>query len=243
MKQVLRKKSALCLIMFLFLSVSTFSQNKYLSFKEGITQAKTEIKTEPIRYFESVKSNDVEIGYTFTGAFISEKQVEKSTFNYIHIDGFSNMMQIGAPALPAHNDIIAMPRGAKGKIVILDAKYYEYDGYMIHPALAPARDTEGAPSPKFQKDEFIYSTDEFFPKSIVEIVSVGINRGTGLATTQVRPVQFNPVTGKIRVYTDIKYRLETVGGEESFEYIATENTLHFTNLLKRSVINSESIPD
>ncbi len=243
MKHLLFKKSALCLIMFLFLSITTFSQNTYLSFEDGIKDAKTEIETEPTRSYESVKSNDVEIGYVFTGAFISEKLVEKSTYNYFFIDGFGTMSQIGAPALPAHSDIIAMPKGAKGKIIILDAKYYEYDGYMIHPALEPARDTEGAPSPKFKKDEAVYSRDEFFPKNIVEIVSVGVNRGTCLATTQIRPVQFNPVTGKVRVYTSIKYRLETVGGEESFDYIAAENTLHFTNLLKRSVINSESIPD
>ncbi|MCK5027982.1 MAG: hypothetical protein KAR57_00005, partial [Bacteroidales bacterium] len=243
MKHLLFKKSVLCLAMFLFLSINSFSQNTYLSFEDGIKEAKTEIETEPQRAYESVKSNDVEIGYTFTGAFISETEVEKSTYNYFYIDGFGTMSQIGAPAMPAYSDIIAMPKGAIGKIIILDAKYYEYDGYMVHPTLEPARDTEGAPSPKFKKDLVVYSKDEFFPKNIVEIVSVGINRGTGLANTQIRPVQFNPVTGKIRVYTNIKYRLETVGGEESFDYIATENTLHYTNLLKRSVINSESIPD
>ena len=114
---------------------------------------------------------------------------------------------------------------------------------MIHPALKPAIDTEGAPSPEFKKDETIYSKNEFFPKNVVEIVSVNLNRGTGLANTQIRPVQFNPVTGKIRVYTKIKYRLETTGGEGNFNYISKENTPHYINMLKRSVINSDCIPD
>ncbi|MBE9512340.1 MAG: hypothetical protein IMY71_15820, partial [Bacteroidetes bacterium] len=234
----------LLLISILILSpLNIYSQNTYLSFKEGTKEKVEGIETMPIRTYQSLKSNNVEIGYNFTGAYVAETVVEKTTYNFLHIKGFAKMSQVGAPALPAHNDIIAMPRGATGKIVILEANYYEYEGFMIHPTLEPARDTEGVPGPEFQKDDTIYTKDEFFPKNIVEIVNVGLSRGTGLATTQIRPVQFNPVTGKIRVYPSIKYRLKTIGGEKSFDYISKENTLHYTNLLKRNVINSESIPD
>jgi len=238
------KKTVVILIAALILSsFNAISQNTYLSFKDGSKTEAEGVETTPTRTYQSLKSLDVEIGYSFSGAYVADKSVENEAYNFLHIDGFNKMMQVGAPALPSHNDIIAIPRGAVGEIVILEAKYNEYDGFMVHPTLEPARDTEGAPSPEFKKDENIYSKDEFFPKEVVEIVSVGLNRGTGLATTQIRPVQFNPVTGKIRVYTSIKYRLETIGGEGSFDYISAENTLNYTNLLKQNVINSESIPD
>jgi len=221
----------------------TFSQNKYLSFTEGIKDKVTKQNTLPNRIFANFNIAGVEIDYQFTGAYISEKQVKKTTYNYLHIEGFAKMRQVGAPALPVHNEIIAIPRGAKGKVVILNAEFREYSGYMIHPALEPARDTEGAPSPKFEKDPKIYSADEFFPENIVKITNTGISRGTPLVYAEIRPVQFNPVTGKIRVYTNIKYKIIPQGGENSFNYISDENSLHYTNMLKRQVINSESIPD
>jgi len=64
-----------------------------------------------------------------------------------------------------------------------------------------------------------------------------------LAKVQIRPVQFNPVTGVVRVYTKINYRIEYTGGFETFDYIGQENSLNYTNLLKLSIINSESIPN
>lgn len=222
---------------------TAFSQNRYLSFTEGYkTGVKSELTT-PQRDIKGAKSNDLVISYSFNGAFVAEESVKSQMYNFLHIKDFSKMTQVGAPALPAHNDIIAMPRGAQGKIEIINLEYKEFSGFMIHPALKPARDTEGAPSPLFEKDMDVYSKDEFFPRSVVEIINVKYNRGTGLATTQIRPVQFNPVTGIIRVYSKIEYKITTEGGEKSFDYIATENSQQFINLLKRSVLNSESIPD
>ena len=242
MKQNLFFKSFLILLFMLRINL-TFGQNKYLWFTEGITENVTDQKTLPNRSFTNLKEAGVEIAYRFFGAGVSEKQVEKTTYNYLHIEGFAKMTIVGAPALPAHTEIIAIPRGATGKVVILKAEYKEYDGYMVHPALEPARDTEGAPAPEFQKDDKIYSANEFFPKNIVEITNTGMSRGTPLVFAEVRPVQFNPVTGKIRVYTNIEYKLIPQGGEADFDYIARENSLHYTNLLKRNIINSESIPD
>jgi len=215
---------------------------QYLSFNEGIKNT-TEEDTRPERNFLNGESSFVEIIYNFSGANIAETQIKGENYNFLHIDGFAKMRQVGAPALPAHNEIIAMPENSTGKVIILNAEYIEHEGFNIHPALKPARDTEGAPEPEFEKDEKIYTSDEFFPQNIVEVTDVLMSRETPLAVTQVRPVQFNPVTGKIRVYTKIEYRLEFVGGNKSFSNISENNSLIYTNLLKRNVINSESIPD
>jgi len=199
--------------------------------------------TEPIRSFQNGDAEYCEIAYDFLGSTITTQNVDGKNYHLLHIDGFSKMGQVGAPALPAHNEIIAMPRGSTGKIVMLETNYYEYPEFLIHPALEPARDTEGATEPAFEKDLSIYNSNSFFPEQIVEIQNTGISRGTPLAKVQVRPVQFNPVTGIIRVYTKIAYRIDYKGGQQSFDYIAQENTLHYTNLLKRNVLNSKSIPD
>lgn len=218
------------------------AQNTYLSFADGEKQLVSQ-NTLPVRHVKNFFEQGVEIQFEFPGAIVSEKEAKGDVYNYLHLDGIHKMGQVGAPALPAKNEVIAMPKGSQGKIVILEAEYEEYDGYNIHPALEPARDTEGAPEPQFQKDDAIYSKDEFFPKKIVEVADVFFNRDVPLALTQIVPVQFNPVTKKIRVYTNIRFKVQFIGGVGSFDYIAEDNSKHFTDLLKRNVINSQSIPD
>jgi hypothetical protein len=217
--------------------------NAYLSFENGILQNADHFNTLPFRETANGGEEYYSIDFSFPGANIANTSVNGTGYQFLHIKGFAPMGQIGAPALPAHNEVIAMPPGAEGNIVIINSSYHEYDGYMIHPALEPALDTDGAPDPEFWIDDEIYNKDEFFPKSIVEITNVALNRGIPLAYTQIRPVQFNPVTGKIRVYTLIDFKLEYKGNKQSFTTIANDNSLHFTNKLKRLVINSDNIPE
>jgi len=235
------KKSILLIITF-WITSSSISFGQYFSFTEGFSVS-TEQETQPVRIVKNGNASYFEIGYNFTGAYISETFVNGNKYQFLSIEGFAKMQKVGAPALPAHNEIIAMPENSTGKVIILNTEYVEYGGFNIHPALEPAKDTEGAPSPEFEKDEAIYGTDEFFPKNIVEVTDILMSRETPMAVSQVRPVQFNPVTGKVRVYTKISYRIEFIGGVKSFNDISENNSLVYTNLLKRIVINSESIPD
>jgi hypothetical protein len=219
-----------------------YSQSSFLSFKNGESKF-VEQKTNTERILSKSDTHGADITFHFDGAYISQKNVKGEEYQFVTIDGLTHIGTTGAPAVPVRNEIIAMPRGSDGIIQIIESEYYEYQAYNIHPVLEPARDTEGSPEPEFKKDEKVYSTDSFFPGNIVEIVSVAINRNTPLAKVQIRPVQYNPVTQTIRVYTKISFNITYTGGDESFEYIAEDNSLHYTNLLKLNVLNSEVIPD
>ena len=194
------KKAIFSLCGILAFSTAIFGQ--YLSFTSGIQSIYAE-STLPVRTFENGGVLSCTVTYDFTAATISEQEVSGEVYQFMHINGFAKMTQVGAPALPAYNEIIAMTKNAVGKIILIHAEYKEYQGYMIHPALMPANDTEGSREPEFEKDEKIYNNDEFFPKEIAEITEILLCRGIPLAVTQVRPIQFNPVTGTIRVYTKL----------------------------------------
>ena len=148
------------------LLITTLSFGQYLSFPNGI-QGNSLQSTLPNRSFENGGSRYCEVSFDFTGAKISEVKVDEETYHFFHIEGFNKMGQVGAPALPAHNEIIAMPRESNGIITILESNYFEYPGFMVHPALKPARDTEGAPEPEFEKDNSIYNSNSFFQKELV----------------------------------------------------------------------------
>ena len=152
------------------------------------------------------------------------------------------MGQVGKPALPVYNDIIAVPDNAVPTITILETESVEYSGYMIHPALEPATDN-GEPDPEFEIDSVLYNTDEYFPENISSIVQIQKVRGISLAFIQICPVQFNPVTHSIKVYSKIKYRIEFTGSNKSFAKIGTENRPGFIKGLKNYIKNPNSIPD
>ncbi|MBN1926948.1 MAG: hypothetical protein JW798_14040, partial [Prolixibacteraceae bacterium] len=242
--KILQIRPVLLLVALIVFSIHSLNaQNRYISFQKKETKLYENESSEPSRVVSLLKTNAVEIRYTFTGASVSDARVNSETYNFIHIDGFSKMGQVGAPALPARNEVVALPRGSDPQIEILNAEYTEFNGYYIHPALEPAVDTEGAKEPEFVRDDAVFSSNAWFPKSNVEIAGVGLSRGTPLAVVQVTPVQFNPVTRKIRVCTSITFRINALGGEANFDYISSENTVSYTNNLKKAVLNSGSIPE
>jgi len=230
------------LFLFLFTVNLLTSQNKYLSFHDGAGNF-IDQSTVPKRDVINFVSDGSEITFNFEGAVVSELEAKGEVYQLLNIEGLIQTGDIGAPALPVRNEIIALPRGCDAKIMLLEVECNEFQNYNIHPVLEPAKDTEGSPEPEFKKDEAVYSKDAFFPENIIEIVSVAFSRSTPLNKIQIRPVQYNPVSKTLRVYTKISFRIEFVGGESSFDYIAQENTIHYTNLLKLNVINSENIPD
>lgn len=218
------------------------AQNAYLSLNNTQPAGQTSEDAIPDRVVNTT-GNSVTLEYTFKTAKIAETTVDGTAYQFVQINGFSPRAQVGAPAVPSRTDLIALPADAQPRIVIHHSQYIDYEGYMLHPTLQPARDTEGAPEPEFQIDAQLYATNAFYPEKTVETVEIQKMRGTPIAFVQLNPVQFNPASGTLRIYSQINYTIEFAGGSKSFDYIAAENSLNFTNLLKSTVLNPTHIPD
>ena len=78
------------------ISGNLFAQNHFLSFTEGPT-AKTEIYSEPERFTSSKSTGFFEVEYTFSGCSVYEKNIEKTRYDVLTIDGFSRMLNVGEP--------------------------------------------------------------------------------------------------------------------------------------------------
>lgn len=236
-KQMKNKKLLFTYFLVLFCTLGLFSQNSYhLQFNENIKSNKGPVRD--VTY----NADFMAIQYQLYSALIKGTQVKGTHYQFINIEGFGHMMQPGKPAVPSRTDIVALSDDVGYELKIIKKKYKEFDGYNVHPALEPARDTEGSPEPGFIIDDELYSTNAFFPKNIAKVVEIQKIRGVPLAFIRFNPVQFNPVTKKIRVYTEVEYSIET-GSKESFQDIGTSSTNHFTTLLKRMVINGQHIPN
>lgn len=232
----------LLLLVTQFFFFQGFNQNQIFDFQNGFTK-NTNLEMTPHIEVLQQSEKTIILNYRFARASFSEKQVHQSTYHFLNIEGLSQIGQVGAPALPVKNEILALPKNATMKIEVLQAEFKTFTNFNIHPALKPARDTEGAPEPKFEKNNAIYTSNEFYPNRIASSKILGKIRQTGLGKLQVSPLQYNPVTKEIKAYSQITVKVTFEGGSPNFDYLAQNNSRHFSNMLKRGVLNSTSIPN
>jgi len=232
----MRKHYFLAIVLSIISSIC-FGQNKYLSFTNKSRQLTDVVHSvKPIREVKQLRSGFIEVSYMFNGAFVADKKHDGELYNFLHIDQFGKMGQVGAPALPMRNDMLAISKQARPSIEIVDATYIEYTGINVYPALELPRDTQGAPSPKFEKDEAVYSKNAFFPQNVVDIVSDQIMKETRMIRVQVRPVQFNPVSKTLRVYSNIVYRVNKGGNS-----IRLKSSSRDVDILKKMLLNPDDL--
>ncbi len=185
----------------------------------------------------------IDIEYQFENVKIFSKIVDGNKYNFVHTKDFNHMSKVGFPAVPSHIEVVAMPNGAQSRVTVLSSEYIDYVGYNVHPALQPASDSIGAPEPPFEINRAQYENNEFFPSRLVDIVEHQEMREAQLALVEIHPVQFNPVTKTLRVYSKIRYRVDYIGASSSFDDLAKSNSINYLNILNNLVLNNNVVPD
>ncbi|MDC1106866.1 C25 family cysteine peptidase [Prolixibacteraceae bacterium] len=232
----MRKIYFLALLM-LVLSMEGIGKNHYLPFsKQRKVLDVTEQSITPSRNVFNENNGMLEVSYKFLGANVVDKEVLRETYSLLHIEGFGQTGQVGAPSLPMRNDMYVFAKDEEIEVQIVDSEYIEIDGYTIYPSLEFAVDTEGAPEPEFNKDEEVYGENAFYPNSLATLVQNQVMRDTRIVKVQICPVQYNPVSKKLRLFSKIVYRV--IGGNHK---VYTDMNSTALSVLKNVVINGKNI--
>ena len=152
--------------------------------------------------------------------------------------------EIGKPQLPAIKQTIGVPFGARVEIRIVRADYDEISlqdigiTQRIMPALASVIKMPGK-RPVLEIDEEVYNTDKFYPSEIVKIENDDIMRGHRLNLLMVVPVQYNPVSGVIRVYKELEIEVRFIDSdlEKTRNVFLKDYSPVFEDFLKRRILN------
>ena len=138
---------------------------------------------------------------------VEEVSVPEGDFSVVSLEGYGPSNNPGAPQLPVLVKFLQIPVCESVVATVTNAQYTEYDAAALgvtHP-LYPNQPSvsKSAARPPFSYDNAVYTTDEFYSLPLVSVENTGVQRDKALATMYVSPVQYNPVTQKIRIYSQI----------------------------------------
>ena len=163
-------------------------------------------------------TNDIRItantGQGFTVSFsLSEfntldVKTSKGIFSRLLVPSYARHGAFGSPELPVCSKLIEIPVNAEVQVRILNFDVKEYllkdlgISFPVMPNQPPVAKT-GEPV-EFIYDKSAYKIDAYSPVDIATVELLGEMRGVKIGRFDIMPVQYNPVTGMIRVYENLE---------------------------------------
>lgn len=195
------------------------------------------------------RSDYSKIDLTFTTARVQPKVVttENGVFTKITMEDYQLSTKVGKPQLPVMSQLIEIPLCEDVVATVTSSSYEEYDAATlgISGAIMPAQQ----PYPKsyrgertFSKDMSVYSRNAFYSEALVSVEKIGVMRDVNMANIQVSPVAYNPVTNKVRIYSEINVEISFVNADVpgTYEMKAKFGSPLFQNA-RQAVINPAEI--
>lgn len=150
--------------------------------------------------------------------------------------------RLGYPELPVERITLGVPHGAEVQPRAIPGPAKEVGRYRVVPT--PNAEIKSDPSgaqyaePMFVEDSQAYAASGFRPAILAEVVSDGLTRDRRTVTVEVRPVQYDAATRRLRSYSRITLRVDFLGAPAQARVRAPESEA-FTGYFGRHLINDE----
>lgn len=190
-----------------FLSNSSYGQERWIPFTSST-------KSKPIFNLHHSNNENVSFSIEITGMVVRDVLAKEKTYQRLAIPDQNKSTEVGFPEIPVISQLIAVPDCEQVNLRIIPTDSIERENYYIYPApqlvekYAP--DGYSYPAEEFAIDDSVYSADRYFPNSLGTIAELGSIREQGVARVEIYPIQFNPITNKLKVYTKIQVELDFI---------------------------------
>ena len=155
---------------------------------------------------------------------------------------------VGAPALPVVQFDVAIPWTALvQQVSIVRYETVDLDGTfdvapLTQPRITSGKDKEENP---FVKDGAIYGNDAFYPGDLATRIGGWKMVGQRFAKIALHPVQYNPVSGQLKLATLIEFRVEWIDASNQTEQktvnLSKTGRDHYETLLKEKAVNPSDV--
>jgi len=146
-----------------------------------------------------------------------------------------------APDVPKFVTSVIVPDKAKMEAVVTSSTFKEYSNVLIAPSKGNLyRNVDPDTIPYVYGDA--YAQNKFFPEKLVDLGSPYILRDFRGQSVNIYPFQYNPVTKVLRVFSDIKVKIQPVSINGGTNPLIRTKTLkkvdiEFSDIYKNHFIN------
>jgi hypothetical protein len=189
------------------------------------------------------QNNSISIQFTSGPYQMTKEIIHGIEMDKVSLSGIILPNNAGAPDLPGLSQLIAIPQGATAELSVISYQTEEIDNVDIAPAPVIPWDTDKEPL-NYTKDSRIYNKNEFYPANPFLISDPMKLRGIDAVMLGITPFQYNPVTKKMIIYTDVEVEITFNGGNGNygdnkyrsrwFDPILEDHLLNFSDLPKMS---------
>jgi len=158
-----------------------------------------------ITLIESTQTETV-IEINVHGVFTSPVDMNGRRYTSVSL-GQGYVTDPGTPSVPFVSRMIAVPRGSQPKVEVEHYATVEIDNVAVPPAQVKPKRCGGPFEQQFVCDDGIYKGSGSFPGMLATIEETGVFRDVRYARVRINPVQFDPASNRIVVYTRMKVRI------------------------------------
>jgi len=189
---------------------------------------------------ETMLNINMQIG-DVTSSIIKENNQE---FFSINSEGAYYSRDIGNPQLLQFNQLIEIPHGAVCKVDILQQEsiILNLDNIKIIPSQPSLSKSQERESIEFEYNNITYENNQFINKNIIEIINKGKMREVEIANVNINPINYNPVTNELIIYTNIEFNIyfENANYRETIELKHKYASPYFEAIFQNALINYSS---
>lgn len=164
--------------------------------------------------------NGIRATSSFAGFNHFDVNTKEGVFTEITAEGYGFTWAEGAPKLPVMRRLIEIPQGARPEVTIVSYDVAEYSlselgiQNLLFPTQPPVAKSEKGPI-DFVINQNAYSSNKFNENVLATIEVVGTMRNTRMARLEISPVEYNPVQGTLRVYSNVIVDVQFTGADYS----------------------------
>ncbi|MBO8183781.1 MAG: hypothetical protein H0Z28_13495 [Archaeoglobus sp.] len=223
-----------CLSFLMILTGDGMTQSNWVRFTdEPITS------TLPTIDLVNATGNEIIIKFDIPGMNYHEVEINNERFRRLVIPNGGHTAEVGNPELPTIGKFVEIPYGVTPKIDVISYKSKTFENYNVYPAQEPLPDYCNSGPVDFKRNRETYSKDSFYPNEIVILDKPKYLRGHRIVLIIVYPVHYNPVSKRLRVYSEITVRVEFEGAR-SPSMGEVKNDKFSRSILSRLVLNYKS---
>ncbi len=193
------------------------------------------------------QSMNVKNDYTFTkvqftlGAYnLREVSTPQGISYIVEAPHAARIMKTGAPDLPLYAKSVIIPDADNMEITITHSKYVDIPSVQVAPSKGNLLRTVN-PEDVAYTYGIEYQQNAFYPTSLAYLREPYILRDFRAQTLVIQPVQYNPVTKTLRIYSEIEIEIKSTftAGINIFQRTKalTRMNSEFNEIYKRQFIN------